>query len=172
MERNLNKSTLLAGLLLMVSPWTIHADDTETLSFPPENANVSQAPIFSAPVPVLDTTGAAHSGDLLFALFQPSTRPLWRGNIKRYRLGRQPAPSGDVLALYDADGNLALDADTGLFNRDTTSMWTPEWFSPDGGNIAIGGLASRLFAYQGEHWDRASANHHPQLHRLAAAEIY
>ncbi len=138
--------TRLLPLLLMTT--FAFGDDTEVLLYPPDGVNVPQPGIFSAPVPVVDTSKTTHSGDLIFTLFQPERRPLWRGNIKRYRLGGRQTQTGTRLALYDVNGLLALDADTGLFNPESTSIWTPDFLAPDGMFIAKGGLASRLYAYR------------------------
>lgn len=69
--------------------------------------------------------------DVYFVLFKPVDGTRWKGNLKRYRLG-------DDNQIYDADGRLAIDPETGFFNSSARSFWSS---SPDGSTVEAGGMA-------------------------------
>ncbi|USE37537.1 pilus assembly protein [Endozoicomonas sp. SCSIO W0465] len=71
------------------------------------------------------------SDDVYYALFKPIDGNRWKGNLKRYRLG-------DDNQIYDADGQLAIDPDTGFFKDTARSFWSS---SKDGGTVEAGGMA-------------------------------
>lgn len=76
-----------------------------------------------------------HRDELYFALFKPSSRPLWNGNIKRYGV------AGDPPIVVDADGKPAVDPNTGFFADNTRSFWTDVI---DGSAVHLGGAAHQL----------------------------
>ena len=97
---------------------------------------------FTAPaVSVNAFNRSNHRNELYYALFRPNTRPNWVGNIKRYEL------SGDPLAIRDANGTEAVDANTGFTKTTAVSFWTGTDIDasdvPDGDNVSKGGAASR-----------------------------
>ncbi len=115
----------------------------------------------------------AHREDVYFALFKPTDRPTWNGNLKRYRLGIAEPDANDTgdssaegTNILDANGKLAVDEDLGFFYEDVTSFWdnldsdgnvitTPDGDRvPEGGaavRIAHDGVANRkLYTYLGE----------------------
>jgi type IV pilus assembly protein PilY1 len=73
--------------------------------------------------------------DLYFSLFSPSPTLHWPGNIKKYRF------SVAADALVDANGQPAIDMNTGLFSATSRSIWSD---SVDGADVAAGGAANRL----------------------------
>ncbi|MFQ5469236.1 MAG: pilus assembly protein [Gammaproteobacteria bacterium] len=79
-----------------------------------------------------------HRDELYFALFRPSGSPKWAGNLKHYKLAGQP------VIITDAGGQPAVDPNTGFFDKNSTSFWTPAAIAPDGDNVALGGAASIL----------------------------
>jgi len=79
-----------------------------------------------------------HRNELYYALFKPNSRPKWNGNIKRFQLEGIPPE------IVDANGNLAIDNNTGFFKVDATSVWTAAADAPDGDEVKKGGAASRL----------------------------
>ncbi len=93
---------------------------------------------FVAPGATIDQfSRLSHRKDVYLALFQPSLKPSWGGNLKRYDLEGSPP------ALYDASEPpiLAVDPTTGAFNADAKSYWSLE---ADGNDTLAGGAASML----------------------------
>lgn len=77
-----------------------------------------------------------HLDQLYYAMFVPSVDNNWQGNLKSYRL----SPNGLVV---DADGNEAIDKNSGLFKDTSRSYWTAEGII-DGEKVDVGGAASNL----------------------------
>lgn len=73
--------------------------------------------------------------DLYFSVFQPSGTAHWPGNLKKYRLRTSDG------AIVDADGNLAVDEETGFFADSARSFWSP---SADGPDVEAGGAANLI----------------------------
>ncbi len=71
-----------------------------------------------------------HRDELFYSFFQPSRRPRWDGNVKKYRL-----LDGQIV---DADENPVLLG--GLISPTSRSLWSDV---DDGGNVGDGGLAGR-----------------------------
>jgi type IV pilus assembly protein PilY1 len=70
--------------------------------------------------------------DLYVSVFHPSGSYRWPGNIKKYRLFE-----GQIV---DANGNLAVDPQTGFFSDTAQSFWSG---AIDGDDVTLGGAASR-----------------------------
>ena len=94
--------------------------------------NVSEGgSTFVAPAITLDqTTRLSHRDDVYLALFEPSNRDSWRGNLKKYIF--------DGPVLKDSIPAKAIDDDTGEFLVSAHSFWSEE---PDGANVTAGGAA-------------------------------
>jgi len=89
---------------------------------------------FVAPVAAVNEFNQlSHLNQVYFALFRPTEQPRWPGNLKKYTLG----PGSEIL---DANGNVAIDPDTGFFFEDARSYWSPD---VDGDVIDEGGAASQ-----------------------------
>ncbi|RDH45519.1 PilC/PilY family type IV pilus protein [Zooshikella ganghwensis] len=72
-----------------------------------------------------------HSDELYFVLFKPEKGPRWIGNLKRYKLkGTEIVDAKGVVAVHD-----------GFFKDSAISFWSA---SKDGGNVAEGGMVSKL----------------------------
>lgn len=78
----------------------------------------------------------SNKNEVYFALFKPSDKDRWIGNLKRYALNSQ---SGDI--ILDADNVGAINASTGFFKDTARSFWTT---GDDGNNTALGGVAKQL----------------------------
>lgn len=74
-----------------------------------------------------------HQDELYYALFKPAEGTLWPGNLKKYRI------SGDQ--IYDKNGLLAIDDNTGFFADNSHSYWS---LFQDGSDVREGGAASLL----------------------------
>lgn len=72
--------------------------------------------------------------DLYVTVFKPSETYVWPGNIKKYRL----SAGGTIV---DANGNPAVDINTGFFRTTAQSYWTT---GVDGDNVSLGGAANEL----------------------------
>jgi hypothetical protein len=93
---------------------------------------------FGAPtVPVNSFNRTENRDELYLAVFQPTARQRWRGNVKKYRL----APNGDVLGRDDA---LAVNGLTGRFLPDVSSLWPSDLVIGDGEDVLAGGAARAL----------------------------
>lgn len=77
-------------------------------------------------LPASATVQGAYLNQLYVGMFRPDpdAKPLWMGNIKQYRMG-----SDGLLA--DADGNGAINGQTGFITECARSYWTPLKSSPD-----------------------------------------
>ncbi|MBI2380817.1 MAG: hypothetical protein HYV16_08685 [Gammaproteobacteria bacterium] len=89
----------------------------------------------SAGVTVNQFNRLTHLDELYFALFKPSSAPVWNGNLKRFRLN-----ASDGL-VYDDNGNKALNVITGQFENTSKSWWSG---IADGNDVRKGGAASRM----------------------------
>jgi type IV pilus assembly protein PilY1 len=92
---------------------------------------------FVAPaVPVNAFNRTETLADLYISVFEPSETFHWPGNLKKYRIEN----TADGTNIVDADGDPAVDPDTGFFLGDTRSLWSA---SNDGDEVEAGGSANR-----------------------------
>lgn len=77
-----------------------------------------------------------HLDQLYYAMFVPSADNNWQGNLKSYRLN----PDGLVV---DANGDEAIDKNSGLFKDSSRSYWTAK-DTVDGNQVILGGAAANL----------------------------
>jgi type IV pilus assembly protein PilY1 len=80
----------------------------------------------------------SNKDEVYFALFKPTDKNRWVGNLKRYALGS----GADI--IVDADNVGAIDNSSGFFKSTARSFWTP---AADGNDTALGGVAHRLPGY-------------------------
>ncbi len=91
---------------------------------------------FTAPTVSVDNFNRTRTlNDLYLTVFEASGNAHWPGNLKKYRLS---ASDGTIL---DANGDSAVDPETGAFHSNSRSFWSP---TTDGANVALGGAANRL----------------------------
>ena len=89
---------------------------------------------FTSPTVAVNSFNSLENSDeLYFSVFEPSGKPDWKGNLKRYRISSE----GKVM---DANKREAVD-DTGFFSITSQSYWSPE---VDGPNVGQGGASSRF----------------------------
>ncbi len=94
---------------------------------------------FSAPAVSVNAFNRFNNRDeLYYALFSPNVKPLWSGNIKRFRL------AGDPPIIVDVNDSPAIDPTTGFFKSTATSFWTQVSDAPDGEVVETGGAAGEL----------------------------
>jgi type IV pilus assembly protein PilY1 len=82
----------------------------------------------------------ANSDEIYMALFKPTSRQNWSGNIKRYSLRQNTA---GVLTVYDSNGQTAVDPVTLNFRDTSKSFWSSK---VDGNDTTLGGAAEKLTA--------------------------
>ncbi|HKK23664.1 MAG TPA: PilC/PilY family type IV pilus protein, partial [Pseudohaliea sp.] len=93
---------------------------------------------FTSPAVAVDTFTRTQSRDEVFyAMFRPTERVNWPGNIKKLKLVENE--SGAV--LVDANGNAAIDENTGYIKDSATTFWGS---LQDGGSVDAGGVGGRL----------------------------
>lgn len=78
-----------------------------------------------------------NSNNLYYAMFSPTTRSHWDGNVKRFQLGLNGATG--QLEVQDSNGVAAL-GDAGVIRNTSRSFWST---ADDGSDIAAGGAASQ-----------------------------
>ncbi len=115
------------------------ANDTATLSTALKDilSEILFTPAtFSAPtVSVNSFNRTRNLNDLFVALFEPSGRRHWPGNLKRYRV------DPDTDQIVDANGDPAVDPDSGFFVSTAQSLWSAQ---ADGAEVTAGGAANEL----------------------------
>ena len=104
-----------------------------------------EASFNSASISVNQYRSYQHNNELYYALFTPSKKTNWTGNLKKYRLGTETKTvNGEEETTYflTAKGKeKAVDPETGAFKDGTRSFWSK---APDGNRTDLGGAASRL----------------------------
>ncbi|WP_440106928.1 pilus assembly protein [Acidovorax sp. BL-A-41-H1] len=113
----------------------------------------------SASLPVSMSSRGTYENQVFMGMFRPdgNSWPQWRGNLKQYKFGYDPAT--DTLALVDAAGNDTVSSASGFLSPTATSFWTsPSTFwsnermgtppsasdSPDGEVVEKGGIAQLI----------------------------
>lgn len=78
----------------------------------------------SASIPVNTANRAQGKNQVFIPLFRPDpdAKPRWFGNLKQYQL----IDSGGTIQLGDAQGNIAVNFQTGFFTDCATSFWTTD----------------------------------------------
>jgi len=84
----------------------------------------------------------SHLDALYFALFQPAKGSRWPGNLKRYKLAirKNPTTGRNEAIIVGADGQPAVDPDSGFFKDSAESWWSN---IQDGGAVTSGGASSQ-----------------------------
>ena len=91
---------------------------------------------FTAPAVAVNAFNRTqHLNDLYISVFRATNGVYWPGNMKKYTL------NGGV--IKDANGNPAVDPNTGFFSDNALSYWTPAG-TPDGADVNSGGALSQL----------------------------
>jgi len=76
-----------------------------------------------------------HLNDIYYSVFKPSLRTSWQGNLKKYKIDPK------TVQIVDANGETAVDPETGFFKTSSTSFWSSD---VDGDEATIGGAAGML----------------------------
>ncbi|MEK6708672.1 MAG: pilus assembly protein PilY [Pseudomonadota bacterium] len=99
----------------------------------------------SASLPVSVNTQGTYLNQVFIGIFRPDANaaPRWNGNLKQYQFKASLSGGKITLNLVDADGNLAINNNTGFLTQCARSFWTPTvaddyWaFNPQGSCTAI-----------------------------------
>ncbi len=89
-----------------------------------------------------------HRDEIYFALFQPSSRARWSGNVKKFTIN----PDGVIL---DSRQQPAIDPNTGAVNESAKSYWSS---TKDGALVAVGGYRGKLTDNQTIYTDPTAFN--------------
>lgn len=78
----------------------------------------------SASLPVSVNARGTYLNQVFMGMFRPdgNGRPRWRGNLKQFHFGYDPAT--DSLSLVDINGDPAISGSTGFINPGATSFWS------------------------------------------------
>ena len=121
----------------------------------------------SASLPVNATNRAQNENQVFIGMFRPdpSARPRWYGNVKRYQL----ANFSGVVDLADFNGNRAVNLQTGFISECATSWWTSDsgtyWQTVPSNPPAEGTCTTSSF----NTWSDSPDG--PQVEKGAAAEV-
>ncbi len=93
---------------------------------------------FTSPAVAVDTfTRTQSRNEVFYAMFKPTERVNWPGNIKKLKL----LEDDDGAVLVDANNNPAIDDLTGFIKDTATTFWSS---GQDGGSVEVGGAGGRL----------------------------
>ena len=79
-----------------------------------------------------------HRDDIYYAMFKPSNKPVWDGNLKRYRAS---ANEYGQVEIHDRVGNAVINEETGFFSDTAKSFWGT---GTDGNSVEKGGAAEKM----------------------------
>jgi len=99
----------------------------------------------SASLPVSVNTQGTYLNQVFVGIFRPDANaaPRWNGNLKQFQFKASLSGGKIALNLVDADGNLAINNNTGFLTQCARSFWTPTvtdtyWsFNPQGSCTAV-----------------------------------
>jgi len=97
-------------------------------------------------ISVSQTSKYLTKDELYYALFKPSASPIWKGNLKRYRLDTTGSiVQGEGAVIVDSNNKPAIDKDTLFFSDDAKSFWST---SIDGNVITKGGAVGKISSFR------------------------
>lgn len=79
-----------------------------------------------------------HRDDIYYAMFKPSSKPVWDGNLKRYRAS---ANEYGQVEIHDRLGDAVINEETGFFSDSAKSFWGTD---TDGNSVEKGGAAEKI----------------------------
>jgi type IV pilus assembly protein PilY1 len=96
---------------------------------------------FVAPVVPISQMEKTSAGDRMYiAMFKPTMKSFWEGNIKKYGIATEKNGSIEVGDILDKNGALAMDSNNKI-SEDAISYWSS---SADGENVKRGGVGEIL----------------------------
>ncbi|MBU0484836.1 MAG: hypothetical protein KKB30_10025 [Proteobacteria bacterium] len=129
---------------------------------------------FSAAAVPVSRANKTYAGEYVYyGLFQPLISGSWVGNLKKYKLAGG--------ALWDKNGNPAINATTGVVEDNAISFWSTSVDGPEvnmGGagekllNDIQGGMSRNLYTYTGTSKDLKDATNNFHLDNKAVLNTY
>jgi type IV pilus assembly protein PilY1 len=104
---------------------------------------LEQSVSYVAPVVPISQMETFRSGNRMFlAMFKPTEKSFWKGNIKKFGIAEANDPSKEVLVgdVLDKNGNPAITS-TNEINKEAVSYWSE---TADGGEVEAGGVGEVL----------------------------
>jgi len=102
----------------------------------------TQSTSYVAPVVPISQFQSTSSENLMYlGMFKPTTKTMWKGNIKKYGIAATNSPTIKVGDIIDATGALAMDPASHVIQTTARSYWSP---SADGGEVERGGVGGLL----------------------------
>jgi type IV pilus assembly protein PilY1 len=107
---------------------------------------LSKSISYVAPVVPISQMERASAGNRIYlAMFKPTTKSFWKGNIKKYGIATANDGSIKIGDILDANGSLVMDAENKIKDG-ATSYWSSE---PDGEDVEKGGVGEILYKRTG-----------------------
>lgn len=104
----------------------------------------AQSTSYVAPVVPISQFQSTSSENLMYlGMFKPTTKTMWKGNIKKYGIAAANSQTIKVGDVIDANGALAMDAAAHTIKTTAQSYWSA---SADGGEVEAGGVGGLLQA--------------------------
>jgi type IV pilus assembly protein PilY1 len=102
---------------------------------------LSKSTSYVAPVVPISQMERTSAGDRMYlAMFKPTMKSFWKGNIKKYGIVTQPSGDKRVGDILDATNTLAMDAENKIKDS-AKSFWSSK---ADGGEVELGGVGEVL----------------------------
>ena len=102
---------------------------------------LSESTSYVAPVVPISQMEKTSAGDRMYiAMFKPTMKSFWEGNIKKYGIATVTNGSIEVGDILDANGALAMDSYNKI-SQDAISYWSS---GPDGEDVKRGGVGEVL----------------------------
>jgi len=103
---------------------------------------LSKSISYVAPVVPISQMERASAGNRIYlAMFKPTPKSFWKGNIKKYGIATANDGSIKVGDIIDANGSLVMDAENRIKDN-ASSYWSSE---PDGEDVEKGGVGEILY---------------------------
>ena len=102
---------------------------------------LSKSTSYVAPVVPISQMEKTSAGDRMYlAMFKPTMKSFWKGNIKKYGVATQNSGDKSIGDILDATGGLAMDAENKIKDS-AKSYWSSK---ADGGEVELGGVGEVL----------------------------
>jgi len=96
---------------------------------------------YVAPVVPISQMEKTTAGNRLYlAMFKPTAKSFWKGNIKKYGIATENTNSIKVGDILDTNGSLVMDSQN-MIKKSAWSYWSSE---ADGGEVESGGAGEKL----------------------------
>jgi type IV pilus assembly protein PilY1 len=105
------------------------------------NDILAQSTSYVAPVVPISQMQRTSAGDRMYlAMFKPTDKSFWKGNIKRYGIATTNSGTVKIGDVVDVNGNPVMDGESQIADT-AQSCWSS---APDGGDVERGGVGEVL----------------------------